>query len=163
MLNITLGQILDKYPCSEGWGTLLSSLPPSQHFDAPFPISHILQSNGLEDTLWALRCLPATYIEPLRMLLGKIVANMGLSSLKDAVEKNLGITTDRAILFEHYNNELQTVFPVALKTTWIKRELFRDFNSTAGIAWSIKAVIELYPIDKVYVCDQLKLFLDETE
>lgn len=51
---ITLEQIRAHYPCEEGWRKLLRSNPG----DGPFPLSHIVHSNGLADALWCTRCLP---------------------------------------------------------------------------------------------------------
>lgn len=51
---ITLDQIRAHSPCEEGWRTLLRSKPGP----GPFPLSHIVESNGLDDALWCTRCLP---------------------------------------------------------------------------------------------------------
>jgi len=52
-IMITLAQIKAKNPCSEGWEEVKAA-----NTDAPFPVSSILESNDLDDTLWTLRCLP---------------------------------------------------------------------------------------------------------
>ena len=54
---ITLQKIRDKAPCSSGWGKLLKA-KAGVGMDAEFPLSDVLDSNGLEDTLWCLHCLP---------------------------------------------------------------------------------------------------------
>lgn len=51
---ITLDQIRVQAPCETGWRTLLRSKPG----DGPFPLAHIVHSNGLADALWCTRCLP---------------------------------------------------------------------------------------------------------
>ena len=58
---ITLQQIFDAEICAEdGWHKVLNANGGTRaDYDAPFPMSSILDSNDLEDTLWLLRCLPA--------------------------------------------------------------------------------------------------------
>ena len=57
-ITITLAQIRAHNPCTEGWRTLLQSLPKDFPHDQPFPLAHIVQSNGLDDALWCTRALP---------------------------------------------------------------------------------------------------------
>ena len=57
-ITITLNQIRAHHPCHEGWAKLLTAQGKSAPDDMPFPLSSLLDSNGLADTLWALRCLP---------------------------------------------------------------------------------------------------------
>ena len=55
-IMITLQQIKDKEPCLSGYRKVLKANGPD--LDKPFPVSSILESNNLDDTLWVLRCLP---------------------------------------------------------------------------------------------------------
>ena len=57
MLTISLSQIRAQNPCAPGWKTLLKHLGKTQADDEQFPFSEIVRSNGLDDALWALRCL----------------------------------------------------------------------------------------------------------
>lgn len=57
MITITLNQIRAHSPCEEGWRILLTHLGKTQADDEPFPLSVVLDSNGLDDALWCLRCL----------------------------------------------------------------------------------------------------------
>lgn len=56
MITITLNQIRKAYPCASGWKQVLKA---HKHLgmDAPFPISNVLESNGLADTLWCFKAL----------------------------------------------------------------------------------------------------------
>ena len=54
----TLNKIRDAEPCEEGWKKLLKHLNKKKADSKPLPLSVILESNGLDDTLWALRTLP---------------------------------------------------------------------------------------------------------
>jgi len=57
-ITITLEQIAAKRPCTSGWEKLLASKAGLPH-DVPFPVTDILDSNGMDECLWSLRCLPA--------------------------------------------------------------------------------------------------------
>ena len=57
MLTITLNQIREHMPCSEGWEQLLASLGKTHADNEHLPFEHILDSNGLDDAMWALRCV----------------------------------------------------------------------------------------------------------
>jgi hypothetical protein len=59
MIKITLNQIRARDLCADGWAKVLKAQGgTSADFDKPFPVSSILDSNGLDDTLWVLRCPP---------------------------------------------------------------------------------------------------------
>jgi hypothetical protein len=59
MITISLHQIQKHQPCGDGWAKLLASKGgKNADMDAQFPVTDILESNDLDDTLWALRCLP---------------------------------------------------------------------------------------------------------
>jgi hypothetical protein len=53
----TLNQIESHNPCTRGWRTLLKALGKTRADDEAISMAFILQSNGLDDALWALRCL----------------------------------------------------------------------------------------------------------
>lgn len=55
-IMITLNQIACSRPCLSGWWKILDA---KEHLgmDTPWPLSDALDTNGLRDTQWALRCL----------------------------------------------------------------------------------------------------------
>lgn len=55
---VTLNAIREHGPCSDGWKKLLAHLGKTQSDDEPLPLLTILESNGLDDAIWALRALP---------------------------------------------------------------------------------------------------------
>jgi hypothetical protein len=61
MVTITLNEIRMHKPCPAGWVKLLKHLGKTQADDKRFPYEKIIDSNGLEDALWGLRCLPAQH------------------------------------------------------------------------------------------------------
>ena len=59
MITITLEKIKAHNPCKSGWKKLLASKGGDKaDMAAQFPVTDILDSNDLDDTFWALRCLP---------------------------------------------------------------------------------------------------------
>ena len=62
-MTTTLRKIKDYNPCEEGWKKLLKSLNKTEADDEPLTFSHILESNGLGDTVWAMRSAPEYYKE----------------------------------------------------------------------------------------------------
>ena len=56
-MKTTLNKIRQHAPCSDGWKKLLKSLGKRKSDDEPLSILTILESNGLDDALWALRAV----------------------------------------------------------------------------------------------------------
>ena len=54
-MKTTLNKIKNTGACSERYKVLLASLNKTEADDEPLLIRHILQSNGLDDVLWALQ------------------------------------------------------------------------------------------------------------
>lgn len=55
MLHTTLILLRKHHACARGYKMLEASLPEYHAADVPITLAHILKSNGIEDTLWALR------------------------------------------------------------------------------------------------------------
>jgi len=54
-LTITLAILRKHQPCTEGWSKLLRTLGSRFPTDKPIDFGVILESNGIDDALWALR------------------------------------------------------------------------------------------------------------
>jgi hypothetical protein len=57
MITTTLNKIRSYSPCTSGWDKLLKSLNKILADDIPLKFSTILESNGIDDTLWCLRSI----------------------------------------------------------------------------------------------------------
>jgi len=55
-MKTTLNKIYAKRPCGSGWEKLLNSLGKIKPDDEDLELSYILESNGIRDAIWALRC-----------------------------------------------------------------------------------------------------------
>jgi hypothetical protein len=56
-MNTTLNAIAAHEPCEDGWAELLAALGKTCADDAPLSLCAILDSNGLDDAIWALRTI----------------------------------------------------------------------------------------------------------
>lgn len=70
MITTTLNEI--RYnkvqkPCAEGWEKFLKFLNKTKPDDEPLSLLTILESNGFDDALWALRCLDTKYDSAIRL------------------------------------------------------------------------------------------------
>jgi hypothetical protein len=54
-MQTTLNKIKEHSPCENGWKKLLNHLNKTQADDEPLELRTILESNGLDDAIWALR------------------------------------------------------------------------------------------------------------
>lgn len=57
---VTLNQIRAARPCESGWKKLLASQGKTTADDTPFPLSSVIDSNGVEDAIWCLRVEPVS-------------------------------------------------------------------------------------------------------
>ena len=55
-MKTTLNIIKSHHPCPDGWAKLLKSLGKTKADDEPVSLEYILNSNGIQDAVWALRC-----------------------------------------------------------------------------------------------------------
>ena len=58
MKHTTLNKIREHGPCADGWQKLLTHLGKTKADDEPLAFTTILDSNGLDDTLWCMRSAP---------------------------------------------------------------------------------------------------------
>lgn len=56
-MKTTLNKIKEHFPCDYGWKKLLTFLNKTEADDEELSLLTILESNGLNDALWALRCV----------------------------------------------------------------------------------------------------------
>lgn len=71
---ITLNDIRKHRPCEDGWRKLLAHLGKTAADNDPLSLAVVLDSNGLDDTLWCLRALPADMDNAVRLLVCDLVA-----------------------------------------------------------------------------------------
>ena len=95
----TLNKIREHNPCKDGWETLLKHLGKTKPDDEPLPLLTILDSNGLDDTLWCFRAVDG--FEKEKLLLSVTYAR--------DVEHLMPAESKKAFdVFERYANGLAT-------------------------------------------------------
>jgi len=57
-ITLTLNEIRAHEPCRAGWEKALKALGKTQADDTRVTFAWIVENNGLDDAIWALRCLP---------------------------------------------------------------------------------------------------------
>jgi len=62
-MQTTLNKIKEHSPCENGWKQLLNYLGKTQADDEPLELRTILESNGLDDAIWALRAVKGKHKE----------------------------------------------------------------------------------------------------
>jgi hypothetical protein len=120
MLYTTLAKILKNNPCGRerktrvelyGWLKLLNYLGKSAVDDEPLSIQTILESNGLDNALWALRCVDGHERAELRLLACDYAehvlplyesAHPGDKSLRECIQAARRYAMDQATLSELY-------------------------------------------------------------
>lgn len=58
MMETTLQAIKDHSPCANGWAKLRKNTGPRKQLSTVVTLAQILESNGLDDAIWALRAFP---------------------------------------------------------------------------------------------------------
>ncbi len=58
VLTTTLRLVREHHACEERYAVLVAALGPGWRGDEPIPLWRILETNGLDDALWALRATP---------------------------------------------------------------------------------------------------------
>jgi len=134
MIYTTLNKIIEHKPCKTGWDTLLKSLGKAKADDAPLSLLAILDSNGLDDTLWCLIAVPE-YDKEWR-LFAVFCARAVQHLMEDARSlKALDVA-------EAYANGLATVEELksagdAAYAAWrVARQVNHIASSAAAAAWS---------------------------
>jgi hypothetical protein len=72
-ITLTLNDIRKHSPCHEGWTKLLKHLGKTKAEDEPLNLLTVLDSNGLDDTLWCFQCLDESYDNWARLVVCDLV------------------------------------------------------------------------------------------
>ena len=112
MSIITLGNIRAKEPCAPGWAKLTETLGTTV-LTTELTIGDILIANGLNDALWALRCLPR---------------REAVAAVMPAVKRASAHTTDQRV------HDC-----IAAVDRWIAGDDSVDLKTAAAAAWASEA------------------------
>ena len=122
IITTTLNAIREHKPCDDGWKELLKHLGKTHADDEAFPMSVILDSNGLDDCLWALRTRPD--LSSLWRLFAVDAAREVKHLMKDQRSKDALDVAERHALGLATDNDLETACAAARRAA----------NDGAGLA-----------------------------
>jgi hypothetical protein len=141
ILETTLNRLRAHNPCVSGYVTLLASLGgPSCDPDLPINLLHILQSNGVDDCLWALRATIQDS-EQVARLMASDFAELALPIFErlrptDARPRNTIAVARRYARGEATEEELSAARDAAGAAA---RAAARDAGDAGDTAWAARA------------------------
>jgi hypothetical protein len=124
----TLNKIHSVRPCEDSWVKLLAHLGKTKADDEPLAFSTILESNGLEDALWALRSAPE-YSNQWRLMAVRFAREVQ-HWMKDARSIHALDVAEMHSKGEATNEELAVAREAAWAATWLTAEV-----TTWDAAW----------------------------
>lgn len=142
-ITTTLDKLREHNPCTEGWKKALRFLGKTVADNEPLPLLTILESNGFDDALWALRTIDSKYDNALR-LFACFCARYSLHTLEEAypydTRQRAAIeTVERYARGEVGKEEIEDALAYAWATT------------TAG-AWAARAATGAGAWDDAWAC-----------
>jgi hypothetical protein len=152
MITISLTQIRDKSLYQDEWEKLLKSKGgTAADMAAQFPLSDVLDSNNLDDTLWCLRCLPEHdrlwrkyAVWCARQVQHLMTDQRSINALDVAWRHSNGEATD-AELAAAFGLAEAVVAPGAAAAAWAAKTalaaLAADAADAAEIAWASDAAL----------------------
>lgn len=120
----TLSKIKRNDPCREGWLRLLNGLNKTQADEEPLPLVRILDINGLDDAIWALRTLGPEHINTIygyAVDCAERVELLGapeVAALNRASRSCIGGTITQAELNAAMDVTRSAALGIAAKTVW---------------------------------------------
>ena len=130
MICTTLNRIREHDPCVEGWKKLLQHLGKTEADDEPLPFSVIVESNGMENALWACRTVPEHDRE--WRLFAVWCARQVQHLITDQRSHDAINVAERFALGAATKNELDAAFEAA----WSAAR-GAAFDAARGAAWSV--------------------------
>src|SRR5574343_491834 len=79
VMHTTLSEIRSHNPCADGWATLTGALGPDCGDDTPLTYARILETNGIDDCMWALHYCGDTEGQKIMRLFAADCAERALS------------------------------------------------------------------------------------
>ena len=132
----TLNKIRSYKLCKSGWVKLLKHLGKTKADDAPLDFLTILESNGLDDTLWCLKAAPKEWEPNIRMYAiwcAKQVEHL----MVDERSKNALVVAQNHALGLATDNELEAAAWAAAGAAWAAAWVARAAaGDAAWAAWA---------------------------
>lgn len=114
MFYTTLNKIREHGPCQSGWEKLLKHLRKHKADDEPLSFKVILESNGLNDAIWALRTIDAPEVRLFAVRCVRQVQHL----IEDAQSLRALDTAERYAVGEATEEELDAARAAARDAVW---------------------------------------------
>jgi len=145
----TLNRIREHDPCVEGWKKLLRHLGKTEADDEPLPFSVIVESNGMENALWACRTVPEHDRE--WRLFAVWCARQVQHLITDQRSHDAINVAERFALGAATKNELDAAFEAA----WSAAR-GAAFEAARGATWSAQTAEFLRTVTETECCEAIR-------
>ena len=140
-MQTTLNKIRSHSPCESGWVKLLKNLGKTQADDAPLDFLTILESNGLDDTLWCLKAAPKEWEPNIRMY-AVWCAKQVEHQMTDKRSKNALVVAQNHALGLATDDELRVARATAGDAAWAAWDAARAARAASWDAARVAARAE---------------------
>ena len=127
---LTLSAIRAKRPCESGWRKLLAHLGKTVADDRPLSMLTVLESTGLDETLWCLRCVKGRD-GAIRMLACDFAQEVAHFNADPRVQAAID-TARRYASGDATSAEMAS----ARKAAWAASAMAADFDASEAAAWA---------------------------
>ncbi len=134
MYYTTLNKIRERRPCREGWEKLLKSLNKKRGDNEPLHLKVILDSNGVNDALWALRTLDDPRI--VRLFTVRCVRQVQHFLIDERSIRALDVA-ERFAIGEASDEELRFAWGEARRAVWDALGRAETQEETSDTRWAI--------------------------
>ena len=119
MLTTTLSEIRKNRPCESGWKTLTEALGAEWGNEEPIPLVRIIETNGINDAVWALQaCGPEAERDRIARLFACRCVREIWHLLTDERSRNAVEVAERYAAGEATQEELDAARSAASDAAW---------------------------------------------
>ncbi len=131
----TLNKIREQGPCTDGWELLLRHLGKTKADDEPLSLLTVLDSNGLDDTLWCFRAVDG-FEKEMGLYAAKCVRSVAQLTTDSTLLAVLDVV-ERFAIGEASRAELEAAWDVAEVARAVSRvtEAARAVSRVTEAAW----------------------------
>ena len=128
MFYTTLNKIREHSPCCEGWRRLLTYLGKTKADDEPLSFKSILDSNGLDDAIWALRSIDVPEVRLFAVRCVRQIQHL----ISDERSLNALDVSEAYAVGEATKDELSAAWDAARDAAWSAAEAAAGYAAEAA-------------------------------
>ena len=130
MFYTTLNKIREHSPSCEGWRRLLTYLGKTKADDEPLSFKSILDSNGLDDAIWALRSIDAPEVRLFSVRCVRQIQHL----ISDECLSNVLDVSEMYAVGNATSEELSAAWDAAWAASW-GTALDASWDTALGASW----------------------------